>query len=283
MTNLFTRIVTGVLGIAAILLLLWIGGWFFGIAVAVLAGVGLWECYHLSVATGTHPNRVLGMIWMLSGISALILLTVNGNVALFSKAIMVIVTLLFVGPAIVLVAEVIRNKQGALVNVSHTVFGVAYIGAGMASLIMLRNVAYLDLPRPAGPELLLLLFLGVWTCDTAAYFAGIVIGRHKIWPRVSPNKSWEGSIAGLFSCVFVFALAGSYLVPALTLPMAVGGGILIGVAGQLGDFAESWLKRDSGIKDSGSLIPGHGGVMDRFDSILFAGPVFLLYLMFVSN
>jgi len=120
----------------------------------------------------------------------------------------------------------------------------------------------------------------IWICDTAAFAVGRKMGKHKIAISISPNKSWEGGIAGLIAAIFTWQCACAYLSPLheISLSTSIAMGLIAGVFGQVGDFAESLLKRDAGVKDSSSLIPGHGGVLDRLDSILFVSPLAYLYL-----
>ncbi len=120
----------------------------------------------------------------------------------------------------------------------------------------------------------------IWICDSAAYFIGRAFGKHKIAKLISPNKSWEGGIAGLIAAIAAWLIARSYIggFEQVSLSTAIAMGIIAGAFGQIGDFAESMLKRDAGVKDSSTLIPGHGGVLDRIDSILFVAPLVYLYL-----
>jgi phosphatidate cytidylyltransferase len=118
-------------------------------------------------------------------------------------------------------------------------------------------------------------------CDSAAYFVGRAFGRHTLFERVSPKKTWEGAIAGFFFAVGAFLLARFLVLPYLSVSDALICGTIVGLFGQIGDLAESLLKRDAGVKDSSQLIPGHGGVLDRFDSIMFVAPLIFLYLDFV--
>ncbi len=121
----------------------------------------------------------------------------------------------------------------------------------------------------------------IWVCDSAAYFVGKSIGKHKMSKLVSPNKTWEGAIAGFMFAVAI-AVASKYLVlPNLSIKMALGTGVIVGTIGQAGDFVESLFKRDAGVKDSSHLIPGHGGVFDRFDSLLFSAPFIYLMLKYL--
>jgi phosphatidate cytidylyltransferase len=127
----------------------------------------------------------------------------------------------------------------------------------------------------------LALFAAIWLCDSAAYFAGTRFGRHKLLERVSPKKTWEGVIAGGIAAVLAFVLARALLLPYMTITTAVVCGLIVGVFGQLGDLVESLIKRDTGVKDSSSLIPGHGGILDRFDSVIFVSPIIYFYLDFI--
>ncbi len=152
-------------------------------------------------------------------------------------------------------------------------FGLTVLG------ILYVPVLFLFFPRLVGlnaaddGSLLLALFAIVWANDTGAYFSGKLLGRHKFYERISPKKTWEGSIGGaLFGLVCLYLFNG-WLSLNWSIPQMVVAGIAVGYVGQLGDLIESMLKRSFGIKDSGSLIPGHGGVLDRFDALLFGAPV----------
>jgi len=188
------------------------------------------------------------------------------------------------------------------VNVAVTLFGATYLGLFLGSLVGLRELyipedfpVYEYFPSQGtavptdiaatldrwGGYTVIALFVAIWTCDSAAYFAGRAFGRHKLFERVSPNKTWEGAIAGFIFAIGTFLLAREVVLPYLSLSGAIVCGAIVGVFGQIGDLAESLLKRDAGVKDSSSLIPGHGGVLDRFDSLLFVSPLVFLYLDFI--
>lgn len=160
------------------------------------------------------------------------------------------------------------------------VLGVFYLGYLPQFFLLLRDVGF---------GAVLLVFLTIWATDTAAYFTGRSLGRHKLAPQVSPNKTWEGALGGLLGAVLVTlgaaysgapwaSWAGHGGWPAFSLAQSVAFGAVVAVVGQLGDLYESLLKRYGEVKDSGKLLPGHGGVLDRFDSALFAAPV-AYYLM----
>jgi phosphatidate cytidylyltransferase len=132
------------------------------------------------------------------------------------------------------------------------------------------------LPGVNGCRYFLLLIIATWANDSAAYFVGSVFGRHKLAPSISPKKSVEGSLAGLFASGLTGLIIALIWVKSILLFLLLG--FVIGIAGQIGDLFESILKRDLGVKDSGSIMPGHGGVLDRFDSLMFAAPV-LYYIL----
>jgi phosphatidate cytidylyltransferase len=125
------------------------------------------------------------------------------------------------------------------------------------------------------------IFAMIWICDSAAYYGGMLTGKHKLFPRVSPKKSWEGAIFGFIFAILSAVGAKMLVLPYLTIGEAVVIGFIVGTIGQLGDLVESLVKRDAGVKDSSDLIPGHGGVFDRFDSLLLVAPIVYLYLDFV--
>lgn len=163
---------------------------------------------------------------------------------------------------------------------SHPPAAVVRVGkhfTGLFLIAYLMTFAGLTKQMPHGGRWLLLLLTTVWFGDTGAYFIGKTFGRHKLAPLVSPNKTWEGAIGGLFASMGAGALATLY-VPDLPLMVALPLSALLGMMGQFGDLAESLVKRAYNVKDSGTLIPGHGGVWDRIDAVIFAAPILFAYL-----
>jgi len=129
---------------------------------------------------------------------------------------------------------------------------------------------------------LIITMLGsIWVCDSAAYFIGRAIGKHKLFERISPKKTIEGAIAGFVFAILAFVGLGELFLAEIPVVHFIVGGSIVGVLGQYGDLAESMLKRDAGVKDSSNLLPGHGGALDRFDSILFVSPSYFIYLSIV--
>ena len=170
---------------------------------------------------------------------------------------------------------IIRQREAAFINWTWMMGGILYVGLLLSYLVALR--------LEAGREWLYLALFATFGSDTAAYFIGKTLGKHKLAPRISPGKTWEGAIAGLFGAVIISLLFT--LSTPLQLPLSYGQaillGILISVFGQTGDLVESLLKRSTGVKESGNLMPGHGGLLDRMDSVVFAGIVVYLYYHFV--
>jgi len=275
--SLPARILMAVLFLPLLVLMAWRGGLIYLGFTLLVVGLCLREFYRLLEAKGLSPH------WK-SGLLTVLLLPVAGyfrfrtgrieewHVGLFFT--------ILIGA--VLLAELRRGAgKQAVANSAATFLGVLYIGWLGAHLDALR-----ELPIPMrrsygeGMSYALLPFFLTWTCDTAAYGVGLAFGRTKVMPSVSPAKSLEGSIAGL-----VFAIAGGFVArvwfaPYLSVLDAIVLGALVGVFGQFGDLVESLFKRDAETKDSSRLIPGHGGVLDRFDSLLFTAPIVYYYLVF---
>jgi len=132
----------------------------------------------------------------------------------------------------------------------------------------------------SGGYLIISIFITIWICDSAAFFLGTAFGKHKLFPRVSPKKSWEGSIAGFIFALLTMIALKYIILYSFSFVDALITGIIIGSVGQIGDLVESLIKRDAGVKDSSNLIPGHGGIFDRFDSLMLSSPVIYLYLSY---
>lgn len=170
------------------------------------------------------------------------------------------------GAALIVLAEM-AAKEHSLDRVALTLFGALFAGWLPAHLALIRDL------RPHGEAFAFLTFAAVWAMDTAAYAAGRGFGRHSLAPTLSPKKTWEGAAAGFAAAIAVSLAFQKFMLHDAVSPlMAVGIGALIGTMGQLSDLAESMVKREAGAKDSGALLPGHGGVFDRFDSYILCAP-----------
>lgn len=272
-SNVWIRVLVGVTLIPAILLLTWAGGVYFLAFIDLVIVVGLWEFYRMATAKGLDPNRPLGMLgavavswsaWFDGGRTA---------TGVMTGVVILAVTI-----------EIIRKRpSSALLNAASTVLGFFYVGWLSSHLILLR-----ELPRTRfalsdrdGMGVLLIAFLIPWCCDTAAYFIGRFWGRHQLIPRVSTGKTVEGAIGGLFGALVGLFAVRPFLFPFLSLIDCSLMGLIGGALSQIGDLAESLMKRDAQIKDASHIIPGHGGVLDRFDSVLLCAPFVYYYVSFI--
>jgi len=270
MTTHAKRLLVAIVAIPVFFGCIWLGGWWFFGLVAVLTVIGIHEMNSLSVKKGASPQE-----WLSSGVAMLIcVLFYTGNQFLLP-------TLLVATILAILVLEMFRVTGSASLNVGATMWSIGYVALPMACLLLLRNGPY---PNPdSGVQLICLVLGSIWACDSLAYYSGKMFGRHKLFERVSPRKTWEGAIGGLVGGIAGVLLIRYFFLEAdqsfiLNSNQTVVVGIIGGTLGQLGDLAESWLKRDAGVKDSSSIIPGHGGVLDRFDSLLFVAPATYVYV-----
>jgi phosphatidate cytidylyltransferase len=177
---------------------------------------------------------------------------------------------------VALTASLWRRDDPAAVlrDTMATLFPVVFIGVALSYAVKLRAF-----PGELGEDLVLLLMVCVVGADTGAFYVGSAIGRHPLAPRVSPNKTWEGVVGGVLGSVAGALVAHLWFFTSLSLTAAVVAGLLIAAAAVLGDLAESVVKRAAGAKDASNLLPGHGGLLDRADSLLFSGPVLYYYYL----
>jgi phosphatidate cytidylyltransferase len=281
----------------AIAILLY-GGWPLAALLAVVSALGAWEFFRIARASGLTPfddlgTAIAGLIPLVVHAKFLGLYDPNGRLGALS--LIVIVLLVLLGLAIWM-----RGVAGKpLGSVAATVFGIAYTGGTLSFGYGIRNHDYASAPAAlslggrtfalaAGGLLLLLPVLVTWASDIGAYAVGRTMGKHKLIPSVSPGKTVEGAVGGLLASMLVAAVYTRYVLhPAAHLsfrmtPLGVlTFGALVSVAAQIGDLAESLFKREAGVKDSSHIIPGHGGILDRFDSLLFVLPVSFVLLGFM--
>jgi phosphatidate cytidylyltransferase len=294
-SELARRVAFGVVAAPIAVAIVLYGGAALAALLAIASAIAAWEFFRLARATGLTPIDDAGIV--IAGLTPLVvharflhLYEPDASIGIVSLA--SVATLLVLTLAIWL-----RGVTGKPIGaVSATAFGAAYTGGMLSFAYAIRYHEYAFAPAAvtlghrtfavaSGGLLLLLPLLATWASDTGAYAAGRTMGRHKLIPSVSPGKTVEGAIGGVLASVLVsWAIARWLLRPAAHLDFrwAPVGVILFGVVvsavGQVGDIAESLLKRDAGVKDSSTLIPGHGGVLDRVDSLLFVLPV--SYILF---
>jgi phosphatidate cytidylyltransferase len=262
MTGLAARAAVAAVFIPLLIVVVRAGGTALLVLVEVAALVGLAEFYRVADRSGMRPSKVFGL-----GTTA-VLIPLFGRGAADES-----VCILLLAVAIVLVARLPRGSGTYSGGASVTLFGVVYVGLALGHLLRLRLLG------SVGWQAALLPFLLTWSCDTGAYFVGSAWGRHRLAPSVSPRKSWEGAIAGLAASVGAAFLGRAVFASFLSVRSCVELGALVGLVAQLGDLAESRMKREAGLDDASGLIPGHGGVLDRLDSLLFAIPTTYYYLL----
>ncbi len=286
------------------------GGYVFFGLIAVISAVALHEFYAMARHKGAEPLTGLGITAGLFVNSAFLYEKFQGEIygffaerghhlKFFSQLqFLLVVIIIFV--LIALCIELFRRKGSPILNISTTLAGVLVISLCFGLLIGLRELYSHGFPfykyfsesflagekelaivRAWGGWTVLSVVVAIWTCDTAAYFVGSAFGRHKLYPSVSPGKTWEGAVAGFLGALAVMVTGRELFLPYLTLAAGISLGVIVGIFGQMGDLMESMLKRDAGIKDSSALIPGHGGVYDRFDSLVFVAPFVYLYIDFI--
>ncbi len=247
------RVLSAVVLIPPIVLLAYWGGvWFLGL-IMLLGALAGWEFYALVRRGGSAALSGLGIL--------AILVIIASAYWTGTPALLPILTAFII---LSFVVTLFRHDPQPVTAWAWTVSGALYLGILLSHFVALRNL-------PQGLVWLGVAVLLTWTNDSAAYFVGRAVGRHKFWPRHSPKKTWEGVFGGLFFAVLLGSILGTVW---LGLPWWNGAllGVVISVVGPLGDLTESMVKRQFGAKDSGNLIPGHGGAWDRIDSLLFIVP-----------
>lgn len=236
--------------------------------ISALAILGSLEFYRLATQAGGQPLTFLGIAWALAFVIAAHFDNYYVNSTLLASA-----------AALPLVWLLAFRRERLLINWGWTLAGILYMGWMLSHYVTLRELSH-------GRELVLFALFSTFACDTVAFFSGRTWGRHLLVPTISPKKTWEGAIAG-FVAAIAAALAlrsllnlGDWELP-LSYVQTIALGCLIGLFAQLGDLLESLVKRRAGAKDSGRLMPGHGGILDRIDSLVFTGAIVYYYVIWV--
>lgn len=279
--NLLVRTATGIVFVAVMMAALLLGRLSFAILLLCITAGCMWELYGLAEKNGAAPHKTVGMLigLMLVGINLGIVETVINNIA-FVKYVGIAAVLVILLTVLVFVMDIWRRKGNALSNTGATFLGIAYVALPV-SLIAFFPLIGNKMLFPWNPLIVPAYILIVWGNDVFAYLVGMAIGKHKFCERLSPKKTWEGFFGGLIGAVGVAALVGKFLIQG-DIVMWMGLGLLIAVTSVLGDMVESHFKRSVGAKDSGRVLPGHGGLLDRFDAMLVSAPfAFIFFLLIV--
>ena len=252
---------------------IYLGGLFFFLFILIVAILGSLE-YRNIVRYGDDLFSKIILVFFVSITIACYKIDFN-----FYQVLLVLMSMMFI--------EFFNFKTKPLHSISTMLFGIIWLGLMFGSLVLLRDL------QDIGFEIVIMLFVSVWACDSFAFVAGKYFGEKKILPSVSPKKTWLGTFFGIFGSTLSFYLFYSYsdnlgynflkINELFRSNDIILMGIITGIIGQFGDFFESLLKREAGIKDSSKILKGHGGILDRFDSIIFVSPSVYIYIELVIN
>ena len=258
------RIIAALWGIPLLFAVIWFGEPWFSIVVAAWGLLAVLEFYRLVAAAKVPPLTYFGLVWTL-----LFIISPHFEYALYTP---LVLTTMVTLPLVCLLFY--RQKEQAFARWAWTIAGIIYIGWLLSHLVTLRGLE-------DGRNWVFFALFTNFASDTGAFFVGRAIGKHHLAPQISPGKTWEGAIAGVFSAIII----GLLLVFVFSLPLNPWQAILLGLAisifGQIGDLVESLFKRNVGVKEASSLLPGHGGVLDRIDSVVFSVIVVYYYVVWV--
>lgn len=268
MRELLLRISTGLIFLVVVISSIVFNPYTLASLFYVVGVLGMLEYYNLAKIGGVHPQSILGLITA----TALYLLIELVKLEVVPLRFLSLVIPFFI---CIFIFELYRKRPDPFNNIAHTIIGIIYV---MAPLALLNIFSFEEIIHEYSPEVVLGFFIMLWLNDTGAYVFGRLFGKRKFFPRISPKKTWEGFAGGMAS-----AIAGGWILsiyyPQFSLLNWIILAILIAVSASFGDLVESMLKRSLNVKDSSNLLPGHGGILDRFDGVLLASPMVFTYLM----
>jgi phosphatidate cytidylyltransferase len=267
------RVITAAIGVPLVILAIWFGDPWFSLLIAAAALAGTYEFYHMVNFDRKEPLIYLGLLWSL----ALVLSPHYGN----HDALPLVITATMLISLIWILLRPAREK--AFRDWAWMIVGALYVGWMLSYWLSLRGLA-------EGRNWVYLAMLTTFANDTSAFFIGRARGKHKLAPTISPAKTWEGAIGGLI-CAILAAIVIATILNLISLKLGppftfkywqiIILGFLVSLFAQLGDLVESLLKRNTGVKESGNLLPGHGGILDRFDSLIFVGAMVYYYVIWL--
>jgi phosphatidate cytidylyltransferase len=240
--------------------------WSFALLLIAAGTLALLELYRISF----HERRNVALVVI--GLAATALIIARAYTPLSLTDVLTLTLSALVGAMVLSPAPLEHRFKDTAI----ALFGLLYVGLTLSTLVSSRSL-------PSGEVLVLFVALVTWAADIGAYYAGVLWGTHLLAPSISPKKTYEGLLGGMTVATGVACLAQQWFVPALSLSDALALGILLTGAGLLGDLCESAIKRSVGVKDSGAILPGHGGMLDRIDSLLFTAPAFYYYVTHVRG
>jgi len=266
--ELFLRISTGLIFLIVVISCIVYNPYTLASLFYIVGVLGMLEYYSLAKVGGTHPQITLGIL------TGTVLYVAIELVKLNAVPIQYIALSIpfFIG---IFIHELYRKRPDPFNNISHTIVGIIYV---MAPLALLNVFSFEEIILEYHPEIVLGFFVMLWLNDTGAYAFGRLFGRHKLFPRISPNKTWEGLLGGMLSAIAGGGIISLYY-KQFTIQDWIVLAVIITITASYGDLVESMLKRSLKVKDSSNLLPGHGGILDRFDGVLLASPMVFTYLM----
>ena len=270
-SNLAVRVATAAVGAPLIVALLYKGPpWGFFVFVLVATLIGAWELFNMT-HPGDRASQAFGVA--ITAATATALYASEGDSRILVTALVAVPLL---GPLLTLVR--LGDMSTAALRACAMGFGPLYVGAPLTLLSVMRR----DLGDGVGPGYVVVAIMFAWFADTGGYFAGRFLGKRKLYAAVSPKKTVEGALGGLAGSVFGAVLAHFWFLPSLSLAHGIPLALVASVLGQAGDLGESALKRSTGVKDSGAIVPGHGGILDRVDALMLTSTVTYLYTLWFA-
>lgn len=275
MKNFLIRTASGAVMLIVVLGAMLLSKWSFMALMSVIAIGGMWEFYRFSQKAGYEPMKALGIFTGVVMLCAGLALSMFFDSANSGNALVLLVAsiaaLVLIVP-LMFICELYRKSSTPIANIATSLLGALYVALPMALLIVI--------PMLLGggewnPWIMILYIFIIWANDVFAYLFGITLGRHRLFERISPKKSWEGFFGGLLGAMAMGWVAAIIL--GASVPMWIGLALVAAISGVFGDLVESLMKRSVDIKDSGNIIPGHGGWLDRFDALILSAPFVFIY------
>ena len=277
MRNFIVRTLSGAVLLAIVLGAAYGGAYAYGALMLFIIVVGMWEFFNIAAATGARPHRTMGITAGVVFFLTCFIQWVNPmSVGLGADLLIAGVLYFSVLLPLSFVVELFHDSETPVRNVATTLMAVFYVAYPISLMLFIPGLITGEWTAEA---FLFYLFI-VWGNDVFAYLTGVSIGKHKMAPRISPKKSWEGFIGGIVGALVMGAI-GSFVVGG-GLGLWLGLAVVVAVTSVFGDLVESMFKREANIKDSGNIIPGHGGILDRFDALLISTPFAFVYLVGAS-
>jgi phosphatidate cytidylyltransferase len=270
--GLASRLLVAAWGIPLLLGLTWLGGWWTALLIGCISTMALIEYYSMQNELNRKPANWIGLI---IGLALIFVWKINVYEINFARIDIIYFHWVIIVACLILMVYMMMHGRSHL-DFSATLSGLIYIPLLAGCFISVRDWGSGAIENE-GRWLAFGIWGAIWICDTAAYFGGKLLGKHKLAPTISPNKTVEGFIFGLAGSI-VFSIIW-WKAGLIEFDVAIMLSIAAGLFGQVGDLAESALKREAKVKDSSALLPGHGGILDRFDSLLFTAPVMAMYLV----